>query len=151
MPSTLRDLVDMLSSIEDRQERIEVLMSLADRYEKPGADQVESPHPTERQVPQCESEVYVYDEPLEGGGLKWRFAVENPQGISAMAMAVILDEALSGASAEEVLAVPADVVYDLFGRELSMGKGLGLMGMVQLVQAITKRRMAEGILKSRGA
>lgn len=151
MPESLRDLVEMISSIEDRQERIELLMSLADRYERPSPEQVQAPHPTDRQVPQCESEVYVYEEPLESGGLKWCFAVENPQGISAMAMSVILDDALSGADPERILAIPPDVVYDIFGRELSMGKGLGLMGMVQLVQALTKRRLAAGEVQPKGS
>jgi hypothetical protein len=38
--------------------------------------------------------------------------------------------------------VPREVVYDLFGRELSMGKSMGLMGMVAIVQAAARRRLA---------
>ena len=38
-------------------------------------------------------------------------------------------------------AVPADVVYRIFGRELSMGKSLGLMGMVNMVRAEARQQM----------
>jgi cysteine desulfuration protein SufE len=67
--------------------------------------------------------------------------VENPQGISAMALAEILRGSLSGAPLEEVAAVPADVVYRIFGRELSMGKSMGLMGMVNMVRAAALQQM----------
>jgi cysteine desulfuration protein SufE len=65
--------------------------------------------------------------------------VENPQGISAKAMAVILDETLSGAPPEQVAEVSPEIVYQVFGRELSMGKSMGLMSMVGMVSALAKR------------
>ena len=65
--------------------------------------------------------------------------MENPQGISAMALAGILGDALTGVPPEEVAAVPADVVYRIFGRELSMGKSLGLMGMVNMVRVAARQ------------
>ena len=43
-------------------------------------------------------------------------------------MAVILGDALSGAPPEQVAEVPQDIVYQVFGRELSMGKSMGLDG-----------------------
>ena len=99
-------------------------------------------------MPGCESEAYLWAERLAagGGGLKFHFAVENPQGISARAMAVILDETLSGEDPRAVAAVSADVVYDLFGRELSMGKSMGLMGMVAMVQNSAKKILAAGVI-----
>ena len=51
---------------------------------------------------------------------------------------MILDEALSGAPLEQVAAVPQDLVYRVFGRELSMGKSMGLMGMVSMVASMAK-------------
>ncbi len=63
-------------------------------------------------------------------------------------MAVILDEALSGENHEVIAQVPTDLVYEIFGRELSMGKGQGLMGMIELVKVLAKKsaieRMARG-------
>jgi hypothetical protein len=38
--------------------------------------------------------------------------------------------------------VPQDIVYRIFGRELSMGKSMGLMGMVSMVTNLAKRQMA---------
>jgi cysteine desulfuration protein SufE len=64
--------------------------------------------------------------------LKFHFAVENPQGISAKAIAVILDATLSGAPLAQVLNVSPDIVYELFGRELSMGKNMGLTNMLYM-------------------
>jgi hypothetical protein len=35
--------------------------------------------------------------------------------------------------------VPQDVLYRIFGRDLSMGKGQGLLGMLELVQHDARR------------
>jgi cysteine desulfuration protein SufE len=59
-----------------------------------------------------------------------------------MALAVILSESLSGVPLDEVMAVSADIVYRIFGRELSMGKSLGLMGVVNMVRAAARGRLA---------
>ncbi len=85
------------------------------------------------------SEAYLWAEKTDGDRLKFHFAVENPQGISAKAMAVILDEGLSGAALEGAAEISSDVAYDVFGRELSMGKSMGLMGMVAMVQSSAKK------------
>jgi cysteine desulfuration protein SufE len=122
-PPKLAELVDLLSLAGGRSERIQLLIDTAERF---------------RDVPACESEAYVWAEPLPDGTLKYHFAVENPQGISAKALAVILDETLSGQPPEEVARVPGDLIYDVFGRELSMGKSMGLMGMVAMVARSAK-------------
>jgi cysteine desulfuration protein SufE len=56
-------------------------------------------------------------------------------------MAVLLGDNLSGAPLDQVAAVPQDIVYRVFGRELSMGKSMGLMGMVSMVNNLAKMRM----------
>ena len=58
-----------------------------------------------------------------------------------MALATILTDTLSGAPLAQVARVPGDLVYDLFGRELSMGKSMGLMGMVGMAQAAARRAL----------
>ena len=77
------------------------------------------------------------------GALDFHFAVENPQGISAKAMAVILGDTLSGEPPEQVAEVPTDIVYRVFGRELSMGKSMGLMSMVGMVANLAKRQAGQ--------
>ena len=89
-----------------------MLISVADRFQDVPERIATRPFPEEHKVPACESQAYVWAEPLGDGTLKFHFAVENPQGISAKAMAVILDEALSGEPPEEVARVSGEVVYE---------------------------------------
>jgi cysteine desulfuration protein SufE len=137
MPPKLRQFLDDLSFFADRQERIDALISIGERYVQQPPEVV--PRTAETRVPGCESEVYIASRP-EGAGRKFLFAVDNPQGISAMALAQILDDTLSGEPAQAVAEVPDDVVYDIFGRELSMGKSLGLTGMVKMVRHEAAKR-----------
>lgn len=130
-PAKLQAFLDDLSIFSDRAERIDALISIGQRFRNPSESEVA--RTAETRVPGCESEVFVTSEP-EGSGRKFRIAVDNPQGISAMAMAQILDETLSGEPATEVQRVSEDVVFDIFGRELSMGKSMGLTNMVKMVK-----------------
>jgi cysteine desulfuration protein SufE len=119
----------------DRAGRIQTLVDIAGQFRPVPARIASRPYAAEHRVPGCESEAYVWAEANPAGTLNYHFAVENPQGISAMALAAILQKTLSGATLDEVAAVPADIIYRIFGRELSMGKSLGLMGMVNMVRA----------------
>jgi cysteine desulfuration protein SufE len=142
LPPKLRSLVDHFAAIPDRHDRIQALIDLADGWRGVPPEVAKRPFPEDHRVPQCESEVYVFAEPREDRTLKFHFAVENPQGIAARALAVILDRGLSGVALDQVVRVPGDVAYRIFGNELSMGKGLGLMGMVAMVQASARRQLA---------
>jgi cysteine desulfuration protein SufE len=140
LPERLDLLVVTLEAF-DRSDRIEMLVDMARRLRRVPERIAVRPYPKERLVPGCESEAYMWAEQRPDGTLSYDFAVENPQGISAMALATILADTLSGVSLEEVAAVPADVVYRIFGQELSMGKSLGLMGMVNIVRAAAMRQL----------
>lgn len=140
LPNRLAGLLDSLEGL-DRSDRIQMLVDIAGRFRRVPPQVAERPYPVERRVPGCESEAYVWAEPRPDGRLTYYFAVENPQGISAMALASILGDSLSGAPLEAVAEVPADVVYRIFGRELSMGKSLGLMGMVNMVRAAARQQL----------
>jgi cysteine desulfuration protein SufE len=140
LPDRLERLVSTLESLE-REDRIEMLIESAGQFTPVPERVARRPFSPEHRVPGCESEAYVWSEADAGGTLRFYFAVENPQGISAMALAEILRGSLSGAPLEEVAAVPADVVYRIFGRELSMGKSMGLMGMVNMVRAAALQQM----------
>jgi sulfur transfer protein SufE len=87
-------------------------------------------------VPHCESEVYVWALKQPDGTLKLHFAVENPSGVSARALGAILDRSLSGLPAAEVAQVSPDIVEGIFRQNISMGKGMGLMSMVQAVRSL---------------
>lgn len=140
IPAKLASTLDTLDLITDRNERIQLLIDIAERFRDVPPRVALRPFPEECRVPACESEAYVWGEPRPDGTLDFHFAVENPQGISARAMAVILGDSLSGAPLDQVAAVPQDIVYRVFGRELSMGKSMGLMGMVSMVNSLAKRQ-----------
>ena len=142
LPDKLDQLISMLESME-REDRIQMLIDVAERFQSVPPRIAQRPFPAERRVPGCESEAYVWSEPQPQGTLAYHFAVENPQGISAMALAEILRDSLSGAPLPEVSDVPADVIYRIFGRELSMGKSLGLMGIVNMVRAAAQQQMKQ--------
>ena len=99
------------------------------------------PFDKSHQVPQCESDAYVWARKQPDDTLKLYFAVENPSGVSARALAAILDRTLSGLPAAEVAKVTPEIVERIFRQNISMGKGLGLMSMVGAVQALAKRAL----------
>lgn len=139
-PEALRELVEAYELV-DRSERISLLIDTAERFHEVDAAIAERPFDESHRVPHCESEAFVWAIPREDGRFDLHFAVDNPQGVSAKAMAVILSETLSGADPEEVLQVPEDVAYRIFGRELSMGKNMGLTAMIGLAQRQIRRQL----------
>ena len=140
VPEKLTDTLETLEMVPDRSERIQLLIDIAGRFEEVPPRLARRPFAADHQVPACESEAYVFTEERPDGTLEFHFAVENPQGISAKAMAVILGDSLSGTPPEQVAEVSQDIVYQVFGRELSMGKSMGLMSMVGMVAALAKKR-----------
>jgi cysteine desulfuration protein SufE len=138
-PEPLEDLLETIAAFDDPGERAQLLLSLSDEFREVPPDVARRPFPRTNLVPQCESEAYVWAVPRNDGTLKLHFAVENPSGISARALATILDRTLSGLPAEQVATVKPDIVERIFRQNMSMGKGLGLMSMVLAVRALAER------------
>jgi cysteine desulfuration protein SufE len=140
-PATLAAIVDDIKDITDRNERAELLIEIADRFAdvKVPPEIATQPYLEEHRVPACESDAFVWAQQQDDGTLRYYFDVLNPQGLSAKAMAVVLGEALNGQPPDVVRSVPGELVFDLFGKELSMGKGMGLTGILNMVQAYAKR------------
>ncbi len=126
----------------DRNERAEMLIDYADRFVEVPPAVATRPFAEANRAPRCESDAYVWAVDQPDGTLAFHFAVENPQGLSAKAWAVILGETLSGRPLTEIASQPGDAIFRIFGRDLSMGKGQGLLGMLDLVQHEVKRRLA---------
>jgi cysteine desulfuration protein SufE len=143
IPEKLAEVVEDMASITDRHERADLLIEIADRFDevKVPADLAVKPYDERHKAPACESDAYVWAVDQPDGTLKYYFDVLNPQGLSAMAMSVILAETVSGQPLDQVASVSDDVVFKIFGKELSMGKGAGLMGILTLVRGEAKRRM----------
>ena len=138
MPASLQDMLDLMAGITDPAERASVLISFADQFREVPPEVATRPFPRSHQVPQCESDAYAWALRQPDGTLKLYFAVENPSGISARALAVILDKSLSGRPSAEVARVSPDIVERIFRQNISMGKGIGLMSMVNAVRALAK-------------
>jgi cysteine desulfuration protein SufE len=143
--SKLNALLDLFAEYPDQAERTQLLLDYADKFRDVPAAVATRPFDQAALVPHCESEAYVWAVPNGDGTLKLHFAVENPSGISAKALAVILDRSLSGLPAEEIATVDPDIVEKIFRQNISMGKGMGLMSMVQRVQALARRSLQENI------
>ena len=122
----------------DASDRTSLLLSYSDQFREVPTEIATRPFDRSHQVPQCESDAYAWAVKRPDGTLKLYFAVENPSGVSARALASILDKTLSGLPAADIAQVTPDVVERIFRQNISMGKGLGLMSMVQAVQALAK-------------
>jgi cysteine desulfuration protein SufE len=139
IPGSLRDVLDAFALLDDPVDRANLLISFADQFTPVPPDVATPPYPKDHLVPYCESEAYVWLVPRRDGTVTLHFAVENPSGISAKALASILASTLSGLTPEAVEQVSPDIVEQIFRQNISMGKGMGLMAMVQAVQALARR------------
>ena len=135
----LQALLDLFAEYPDQAERTQLLLEYADKFREVPPAVASRPFDRSALVPHCESEAYVWAVPNDDGTLKLHFAVENPSGVSAKALAAILDRTLSGLPAAEIGNVDPEIVEKIFRQNISMGKGMGLMSMVQRVQALARR------------
>jgi len=142
-PPKLAELIADFATITDRNERVEALIEIADRFDdvRVPASVAVKPYPEENHVTYCESDAYVWAQENPDGTLKYYFDVLNPQGLSAMAIAVVIDETLSGAPLEQVAKIDSEIVFKLFGKEISMGKGQGLMGIIAMVRGAAQKHL----------
>ena len=141
IPQKLSELLETLSTFPDENQRIDLLISYADKFKTVPEEIARKPYLDENKVPFCESGAYVWVKKNTDDTLKFYFAVENPHGISAKALAVILDKTLSGKKPDALLNLPDNLVYKIFGQGLSMGKNMGLTGMIQMIKRKSKELM----------
>jgi cysteine desulfuration protein SufE len=137
VPEKLDQLIEMFQMF-DPADRTSMLLSYADQFKEVPASIAVRPFPKSHQIPQCESDAYAWAQKMPDGTLQLYFAVENPSGVSAKALAAILDKTLSGLPAEQIASVQPDIVEKIFRQNISMGKGMGLMSMVQAVGALAR-------------
>jgi cysteine desulfuration protein SufE len=139
LPEKLQAVLDTFAVFSDPADRINLLLGYADQFKEVPPEIATRPFAKDHLVPHCESEAYVWVTRQPDGGLKLYFAVENPSGVSAKALARILDRSLSGLKPQDVATVSPDIVEQIFRQNISMGKGLGLMSMVQAVRTLAAR------------
>ena len=142
-PEKLQAVIDTFGMF-DPADRTSMLLSYADRFQEVPREVATRPFDRSHQVPQCESDAYVWAMKRPDGTLKLYFAVENPSGVSAKALAAILDRTLSGLTPEEIAQVDSAIVEKLFRQNISMGKGMGLMSMVEAVRSLARAAARQG-------
>lgn len=142
-PLKLQETLDDFSFVSSREDRADFLIEIADRFDsaKVPENVATQPYDEAHRVKACESEAFVWAVDQPDGTLKYWFDVLNPQGLSAMAVSVILDESCSNVPLEQVASIRSDIIFDLFGKDVSMGKGQGLMGIVDMVVYEAKKRL----------
>lgn len=133
----LNTFVTELSSIEDRDLHMDMLIEIAERFSDVPAEIAQRPFEESHRVPGCESEAFVFAK-KEDEKMQFYFAVENPHGISAKALAVIIDENLSNLNPSDIQNVSEDIVSQIFGGTISMAKGHGLMNMIAMAKHLAK-------------
>ena len=136
IPAKLQAVLDTFEMFSDTADRTSLLLSYADRYTEVPRAIATRPFAKDHLVPHCESEAYVWAIKAPDGTLQLYFAVENPSGVSAKALATILDRSLSGLPAADIATVTPEIVERIFRQNISMGKGMGLMSMVQAVRSL---------------
>lgn len=134
IPAKLQSHLEVLASVTDRESRIELLHDLARRYVPVPEAIATRPYDPEHRVPACDSEAYVWWAPTPEGRLDLYFAVENPQGVTAQALAGLLQSTVAGAPLAEVAMLDPEIVETVFGPDLTMAKRLGLANMVAMVR-----------------
>jgi cysteine desulfuration protein SufE len=139
----LNTLLEAFDEFPDPADRTDLLLGYADQFKEVPPEVARRPFPESHHVPQCESDAYAWAVRQNDGSLKLHFAVENPSGVSAKALAAILDKTLSGLPPAEIATVSTDIVERIFRRNISMGKGMGLMSMVDAVRALAKSAAKE--------
>ena len=144
MPQKLQALLETFDMFPDPVDRTNMLLSYADQFTEVPPEIATRPFPESHNVPECESDAYVWAIKRPDDTLQLYFAVENPSGVSARALAAIMDRTLSGLPASEIATVSCDIVERIFRQNISMGKGMGLMAMVNAVQALARKARQEG-------
>jgi cysteine desulfuration protein SufE len=137
-PPRLQQLLEAFDMFPDPADRTGLLLSYSDQFKEVPSDVARRPFPQSHQVPQCESDAYVWALKQPDGTLKLHFAVENPSGVSARALAAILDKTLSGLPPSDIARIDSGIVERIFRQNISMGKGMGLMSMVEAVRTLAR-------------
>ena len=137
--SSLQEILDTFDLFPDPSDRTSMLLDYADKFREVPPTVATRPFAKSHQVPQCESDAYVWAVRRPDGTLDLHFAVENPSGVSARALAAILQRSLSGLPPDQIARVDPSIVERIFRQNISMGKGMGLMSMVEAVRALARR------------
>lgn len=131
MPQTLAEIRDDFLSLPEA-ERLNLLLEFSDGLPEVPAELQDRPELAER-VEECQSPVWIIVEGTpDAVGIHAQAPAEAP---TTRGFAGILVEGLSGRSAEEILAVPADFPLELgLTGQVSALRLRGMTGMLRRIQ-----------------
>ena len=96
-------------------------------------------------MPHCESEAYVWALAQPDGTMTFHFARRKP--VRRLRESPPSQRSSNGPSQVfdrvDIAEVTPDIVEQIFRQNISMGKGMGLMSMVEAVRALAKRQVRE--------
>jgi cysteine desulfuration protein SufE len=141
LPAKLQAVLETFDDFPDPADRTNLLLDYADAFKEVPPTIAKRPFTKDSLVPHCESEAYAWAVMQPDGTMAVYFAVENPAGISAKALATILQKTLSGLRPAEIAALTPDIVERIFRQNISMGKGMGLMSMVEMIRTLARRHL----------
>lgn len=140
MTQTLDDLAQELREA-DRQDRIELLLDLA-RELPPLPEHLSAHKDDTHRVPECQSPVFLFVEPA-GEGIRL-YADVPEEAPTVRGFVAMLVEGLDGASAEEILGVPYDLIERSGLQEiLGMQRVSGLHGVLRRLKMMVARSQAD--------
>ena len=134
----LETLIDTFDEFPDPADRTDMLLSYADQFKEVPPEIATRPFPEKNQIPQCESDAYVWalsSRRDDEAALRGREPIGH---LRAGARHDPRQDPL-GPPAAEIATVNCDIVERIFRRNISMGKGMGLMAMVDAVRALAKK------------
>jgi cysteine desulfuration protein SufE len=141
MPPALDEIVRELSEA-DRQERIEILIDLAKGL-APLPDRLAEFKDAAHRVEECQSPVFLFVELGPSGRVDF-FADAPIEAPTVRGFVALLVEGLSGASVEEILQVPNDLIEQIGLPEiLGMLRVRGLHGILRRLKTEVTRAAIE--------
>ena len=130
----LHEIIEQFSAISNQDERIDLLIDFASKYEFVKALNRSEPFDENNKVNNCLSGVYVWVEKITDDNFDIKFVVKNPQGITAKAFCAILGEGLKLENSKSILSVNDGIIEEIFGNRLSFGKRIGLTNILQYIK-----------------
>ncbi len=147
MPTALDAIVSDLKG-SDRQERIDILLDFAKSL-PPLPERLVAHKDASHRVEECQSPVYLFVE-LENGRVSL-FADAPVEAPTVRGFVSLLLEGLNGATVEEILQVPGDLVDRCgLGEILGMLRVRGLSGVLRRFKAEVTRTAIDKAAKAAG-
>lgn len=137
IPDKLQEIVDGFSMLT-RREKVEALVQYAESL-PPLPERLQGERDKMEPVPECMTPVFLFGEKQDDGGIQFHFDIP-PQSPTVRGLSAILANGLNGATAEEILAVPADFYADMKLEEaLSFQRLNGFQAVLaHMKQVVTK-------------